>query len=1006
MLKKILFFALFILFITSAKATHIVGGEIEMTHLGGTIYRFTLNLYFDEINGDPLAIDEFIFPAVFRKSDNAYIGYITLPKISDTPIPYTDPKCVVGSLKTRHIVYLGNVNLAGANLTDPQGYYISWERCCRNKIIENIIEPESAGQTFYMEFPALEREGSPFLNSTPVFPKPNNPYACLNQPFTLSFAASDADGDQLTYTLRTPANGNSNPLNVAPFGFSAPYLPVQWRPGYSVNNMIRGNPPMQINASTGLMTFTPTETGLFVFAVVCEERRNGVKIGEVVREFQIMVLDCGGNNPPQARLKLIDSEEFYDTSDVLPISVSATNKCTKLQVTDIDNNTRIKASIVPINFADASGILLQNSGTITNGSTDKLLLDVCFDRLAPRCEPYEMDFVVEDNTCGSPLRNTLRVKVLVIGNENNAIIPILECISLNEDGSRTATFGYESFNTTAIQIPNGRSNRLVGVSFHQQPTTFQTGRWYNVFQVTYTGTNVPTWEIASGSCNKNISSITAPTCATPCSPEKERYLIQNQAQLTFHAPEALTMDFQEGSYLEFNANGSAYIYGKLKVSSSEVADVPVNSSWILRMYLDKSAKAFCPDKDELGEAILATLLENWDYLELNGLETSFTQVNGTGTISLAHRYGENAKNFSPSNCYGFQIGMEANGKPNSLGGSGLFYFSINYRDRDTKGSLNISLERTCFPECQDFAIKVISYDERTRKDGQPIDDTPNRQRNRPENALGRPQENDLYNFVSLGFGGNIVLELGSPVYNHNKYGLRAAHNNTLIGKEVSLGDIIVVETSFGRINQHCGQNQDQNYPERARFYGTESLSKPWVVLGEGCRTTFVDVAPAIRAGHKFVKYLMVEDISDIDKFIYKDEGYDVDGVIICPEEVANAITGSNGRRALLDARVEGSTYFDGEFFNHAPNQDMRFEAQIYPNPFSDKLLVNILLQERTKVEITVFDVLGKIVKQSTEVLQEGYNQVKVELAHINKGLYVVKIKDESGQNQLFKMVKD
>jgi len=1006
-LKKILFLILFVLFLTSAQATHIVGGEIEMTHLGGTIYRFTLNLYFDEVNGDPLAIDEYIFPAVFRKSDNAYIGYITLPKISDIPIPYTDPKCAVGSLKTRHITYSGNFNLASTNLTDPQGYYISWERCCRNRIIENIIEPERAGQTFYMEFPALIRNGSSFLNSTPVFPKPNNPYACLNQPFTLSFAANDADGDQLTYLLRTPLNGNSSLFDIAPFGIPAPYSPVRWQPGYNVNNMIKGTPSMQINPTTGLMTFTPTETGLFVFAVVCEERRNGVKIGEVVREFQIMVLDCGGNNPPQARLKLIDSEEFYDTSDVLPISVTAANKCTKLQVTDIDNNTQIKASVVPINFSSTAGILLQNSGVIANGRSDKLLLDVCFDRLSPRCEPYEMDFVVEDNTCGSPLRSTLRVKVLVQGNENNAIIPILECISFNEDGSRTATFGYENFNTNQVNIPNGQNNRLVGVSFAQQPTTFKTGRWYNVFQVTYTGADAPIWEITSGDCNKNVSLTDAPTCSTPCSPEKERYLIQNQAYLIFNAPEALTMQFQEGSYVELNTDGSAYLYGKLKVTNSEVEDVAVHTSWVLRMYLNKSSKTFCPNKGELGDNILAEFVENWDYLEMNSLQTSFTQVNGTGTIRLAHRYGEDAKSFSPSNCYGFQIGIEANGKNDSLGASGLFYFSINYRDRDTKGSLSIDLERICLPDCQDFAIKVISYDERTRKDGKPIDDTPNRQRNRPENALGKPQENDMYNFVSLGFGGNIVLELSSPVYNHNKYGLRAAHTNTLVGKEVSLGDLIVVETSFGRINQNCGENQDQNYPERARFYGTESLSKPWVVLGEGCRTTFVDVAPAIRAGHKFIKYLMVADISDMDKFIYKDEGYDVDGVIICPESVASAITGSHGRRALLDARVEEPTpYFDGEFFNNAPNQDMRFEAQVYPNPFADKLLVNILLQEPTQVEITVLDVVGKIVKQSIEILPVGYNQLKIELPYTNKGLYIVKIKDEIGQNQVFKMVKD
>jgi hypothetical protein len=1019
MLRKILFFALFHLFLTSAYATHIVGGEIEMRHISGNRYRFTLNLYFDDVNGLPDAKDAgFIFPAIFRKSDNKRIdtelmamtrasdgvryGFMFLSEISDTPIPYIDPKCAVGSLRTRHIIYSEDFILDPSFFSDPNGYYISWERCCRNNIIENIEEPGASGQTFYMEFPPIRQNSNNFINSTPRFPKANNPYACLNQPFTLSFAATDTDGDQLSYSLRTPTNGNSSPFDVIPWGMSAPYAPVKWLSGYGVNNMVKGNPPMQISSATGEMTFTASETGLFVFAVACEERRNGVKIGETVREFQIMVLDCGGNNAPTAKLKLIDSEEFYDVSDVLPIEVDATNKCTKLQVNDIDNNTKIKASIRALNFTDTTGILLQHTGTITNGKNDKLLLNVCFDKLPARCTPYEMEFTVVDNTCGSPLTGKQVIRVL-IRDKQQAITPILECISYNEDGSRTATFGYENFNTSVINIAVGQNNKIVNANFSGQPSQFNTGRWYNMFQVNYKGNNIPSWEIITGTCNKNVSNNPVTICSTPCSPAKERFLLKDN-HITFEEPESLKMVFQEGAYLERNEDGSAYIFGELKVAQSEVSDVPSGSLWRLRLNLKKSNKTFCPIQ---GEDVSKLITEQWDYFELD--KTIFTQVKGNGQIGLAHRYGKDGKTYSQSDCNAFQLGTEANNKDGQIGLAGLFYFSINYRDRNTIGDISMDLEQACAPNivCIDYAIKVVSYNEQKRKDGKDIDDTPTRKRNNPENTLGAPQENDTYNFVSLGFGGSIVLELGSPVYDHNKYGYKAGHKNTLLGKAVSFADLIVVETSFGRINQSCGDNEDENYPERARIYGTESLDKNWVLLGEGCRTNFVDVAPAIQAGHRFVKYLKIEDVSDISKFSAKDEGYDVDGIIICPEAVKQAIMGDDTRMALLDARVEEKTNkFNIEFFNQAPNQDLRFDVMLYPNPVKDYANFYLSIPESNTVEISIFDITGRMFKNNIQHLNAGTHQIQIAMEEANKGLYIIKVHSKDGQNSIFKIVKD
>lgn len=53
-----------------------------------------------------------------------------------------------------------------------------------------------------------------------------------------------------------------------------------------------GNPIVQINPVTGVITGTPNISGRFVVTVCCNEWRNGVIINSVKREFQFVVTNC------------------------------------------------------------------------------------------------------------------------------------------------------------------------------------------------------------------------------------------------------------------------------------------------------------------------------------------------------------------------------------------------------------------------------------------------------------------------------------------------------------------------------------------------------------------------------------------------------------------------------------------------------------------------------------------------------------------------------------------
>jgi len=159
----------FILFasVPKALATHIVGGEMELTHLGGNTYRLGLIIYFDDVNGQPGARDNTVDISVFRKADDALMETFLLPLRTDEFVEYTDPDCARGDLRTRKIYYSLSIFLPPDVFNHPDGYYLVHERCCRNGGIGNIVAPQDAAQAFYLEIPPVVKNGEPFINNSP-----------------------------------------------------------------------------------------------------------------------------------------------------------------------------------------------------------------------------------------------------------------------------------------------------------------------------------------------------------------------------------------------------------------------------------------------------------------------------------------------------------------------------------------------------------------------------------------------------------------------------------------------------------------------------------------------------------------------------------------------------------------------------------------------------------------------------------------------------------------------
>lgn len=407
------------------RATHIVGGELELRYLGTQSqysHRINLNLYFDDINGSTGANDPTVPIGIFSKRTNQLLGYVVLNRISQEIIPYTNTVCQTAYLRTRLIKYSIDLTLDPNVFNDPGGYYMSWERCCRNQSITNIQNPGAAGSVFYIEFPAVTSNS---LNSSPVFTVPKGDYACIGQPFTLDFSAKDPDNDSLTYTLVTPYNGFSTTLNPNPGvgtqvntpSFNAgPYPPISWATGISVANEIPGTQPLQVNARTGLLSVIPNRAGLHVFSVQVDEYRTGVRIGRVRRDYQILVVDCPKNDPPKLLFRPEGQTRFYTEGVVLTIAEKDTN-CLNLYVTDPDPNQSIQI----INMSGSlPNLTLTPSQLLTRTNRDTLQAKFCFGRCVGDGKPFTLLIRATDDGCPQGLSDTISIRLNIIPSPNNA----------------------------------------------------------------------------------------------------------------------------------------------------------------------------------------------------------------------------------------------------------------------------------------------------------------------------------------------------------------------------------------------------------------------------------------------------------------------------------------------------------------------------------------------------------------------------------------------------------
>jgi len=303
-MKKYLISLLLVLSICgSLSAAHIKGGFFSYQYLGpgsGTNlrYRVTLTVYM-VCNPNPMQLSNPITFTVFNGASNLQVSNVTVPITNQYTLSkvYDEP-CITGNEEGCYyliVVYdLPSIELPAI----PEGYIISYQRCCRIAGINNLNNSATVGNTFTIRIPGSGAGQNAQINSSPQFLVNDTAVVCRNSYFQTSFAATDPNGDSLSYQFCGAYVGGDTQSPAPNPAANPPYAEVPYATPY--NGVQPLGSSVTINPVTGLISgIAPDLIGQYVICVCVNEYRNGVLISTTRKELHLSVNDC---NPLRAQL--------------------------------------------------------------------------------------------------------------------------------------------------------------------------------------------------------------------------------------------------------------------------------------------------------------------------------------------------------------------------------------------------------------------------------------------------------------------------------------------------------------------------------------------------------------------------------------------------------------------------------------------------------------------------------------------------------------------------------
>ncbi|GAB3828862.1 gliding motility-associated C-terminal domain-containing protein [Hymenobacter jeollabukensis] len=430
-----------------ARASHLQGGELRYRPLGGNLYEVTLRMYRDcsGINVPPtvtlncrqggcttnvprdtsVTMNQVGTPLLGTPYCANIQAQVTCPDNGGT-VPFTNYK---------EFIYRANVRLRPApewvlsvrESARPEARNVGQDWFRWEVRLNNLITPAATPGNPTPTPVAITNTSPDYVSGQPL-----TSFLCWKQSSTVTFTATDVDGDSLVYSLGTPLDNCDLPVTFKPYPSQlrcttrtvngctyscngttpanfTPTLPIAVSfdtTGTCPNRTL--TPRFRFDAINGRFTFTPAlfnagtttaaqaDNKYAVIGEITEWRRlpgsnRRYKVGTLRREMLIVVIDCT-NQLPQSPQPTIQTPAAggitRSTADSTYITVQACNYTrVKLEFRDPDLTNRLAVTAFPSNQAlfdalesvDLGTVIGRNTGLIfTNNGTVRPSITMTF----------------------------------------------------------------------------------------------------------------------------------------------------------------------------------------------------------------------------------------------------------------------------------------------------------------------------------------------------------------------------------------------------------------------------------------------------------------------------------------------------------------------------------------------------------------------------------------------------------------------------------------------------
>lgn len=273
-MKKILLLLIFQLLFNEMKASHIWGADLTYVCQGSGNYLVKLD-YYRNCSGIPAPLS---FPLeVSNTCGSAPLNYtltslttVALNSCGGTTTCNGGP--AFGIQKYTYTVVIP--------LPDTCSHWALAVRIgTRDAAISIFTDPSI--YNLYIE--AAINNTMNFCDTSVVFHNEPVSQVCANQLNCINILPFDIDGDSMVASFIPPRHDSN--------------LIMPYDSGYSVNYPMELDSPLTINFTTGEFCFIPLSAVLSTYAIQISSFRNGVLIGQVMRDMNLFVTNCQPSTP-------------------------------------------------------------------------------------------------------------------------------------------------------------------------------------------------------------------------------------------------------------------------------------------------------------------------------------------------------------------------------------------------------------------------------------------------------------------------------------------------------------------------------------------------------------------------------------------------------------------------------------------------------------------------------------------------------------------------------------